>query len=73
MLCRGGLYIWVTPSKEDKNALQLVIPQSYQKKAQQGCHDDIGHMGLEQMLGYAMGPIILARDDQGCGTLHCEV
>ena len=40
----------VTPSKKDWNALQLVIPQSYQKKALQGCHDDIRHMGLEQIL-----------------------
>ena len=33
----------VTPSKEYMNALQLVIPQRYQKKAPQGCHDDVGH------------------------------
>ena len=50
VLCKGVLYRRVTPSKEDWNALQLVIPQSYQKKALQGCHDDIGCMGLEQML-----------------------
>ena len=51
VLWKMVLYRWVTPSKEDQNALQLVIPQNYQKKALQGCHDDIGHMGLEQMLG----------------------
>ena len=50
VLHRGVLYRWVTPSKEDQNALQLVIPQSYQKKALQGCHDDIRHMELEQIL-----------------------
>ena len=50
VLFKGVLYRWVTPSKEDWNALQLVIPQSYQKKALQGCHDDIKHMGLEWML-----------------------
>ena len=42
----------MTPSEKDQNVLQLVIPQSYQKKALQGCHDDIGHMGLEQMLDF---------------------
>ena len=30
--------------------LQLVIPQDYQKKALQGCHDNTRHMGIEQML-----------------------
>ena len=44
------LYRYKTPSKEDQNALQLVISQSYQKKAIQGCHDDIGHLGLQHML-----------------------
>ena len=32
VLCKGVLYRWVTPSKEEQNALQLVIPQNYQKK-----------------------------------------
>ena len=50
VLCRRVLYRWVTPSKEDQDALQLVIPKSYQKKALQGCHDDIRHLGLEWML-----------------------
>ena len=45
VLCKG-----MTPSKEDQNALKLVIPPSYQKKAPQGCHDDVGYLGLEQML-----------------------
>ena len=46
----GVLYRWVIPSKEDWNALQPVIPQSYQRKALQGCHDDTRHTGLEGML-----------------------
>ena len=41
VLCEWVLYRQVTPSREDQNALQLVIPQNYQKKALQGCHDDI--------------------------------
>ena len=44
VLVKGVLYRWVTPSKEDWNALQVVISQSYQKKALQGCQDDIRHM-----------------------------
>ena len=31
MLCKSVLYRWVTTSKGDRNALQLVIPKSYQK------------------------------------------
>ena len=50
LLCKGVFYRSVTPSKEDQNAVQLVIPKGYQKKVLQGCHDDIGHMGLKQIL-----------------------
>ena len=50
VLHEGILYRQVTPSKEDQNALQLEIPQSYQRKALQGCHDDIRYMGMEEML-----------------------
>ena len=50
VLHKWALYRWVIPSKEDQNTLQLVIPQSYQKKELQRCYDDIRHIGLEQML-----------------------
>ena len=50
VLCKGVIYRWVTPSKKTMNPLQLIIPQDYQKKALQGCHDDIRHMGLQQIL-----------------------
>ena len=52
VLHKGNLYSQGMPSKEDKNALQLVILQDYQKKALQGYHDDMRHMGLEQMLDF---------------------
>ena len=32
VLCKGVLYRQVMPSKEDRNTLHLVIPQSYQRK-----------------------------------------
>ena len=47
LLHKGVLYRQVTLSKEDRDSLQPVIPQYYQKKALQGCHDDIGHVGIE--------------------------
>ena len=36
-------------NKKDQNPIQLVIPQSYQKKDLQECHNYISHMGIEQM------------------------
>ena len=62
VLHRGILYRWVTLSKEYQNALQLVIPQIYQRKVLQGCHDDIGQMGLEQMLDLLSGWFYLPRE-----------
>ena len=50
VLCGGVLYRLMPPSRKDQNTLQLVIPQNYQHKALQGCHDDNRHMGFEQML-----------------------
>ena len=49
VLCKGVLYRYVTLSNENRNALQLVIPQDYQKKILQGCQYDIRHMGLKPM------------------------
>ena len=33
VLCKGVLYRWVTPSKEDRNALQLLISPRLQKES----------------------------------------
>ena len=46
----GGAIQMGYPIKKDQNTLQLVIPQDYWKKALQGCHDDIRHMGIEKIL-----------------------
>ena len=27
--------------------MQLVLPESFRKQALQGCHDDLGHLGIE--------------------------
>ena len=34
----------------DRNAMQLVLPKDYQKQALQGCHDDMGHLGIEKTI-----------------------
>ena len=30
--------------------MQLVLPESLRKQALQVCHDDLGHLGMEQMM-----------------------
>ena len=73
MLNKGLLYRQVMPSKEERNALQLVISQSYQKKALKGCHNDIRHDGVRVNVGSTKGLILLAQNDQGFETSHSEV
>ena len=34
----------------DRNTLQLVLPKAFRKQALQGCHDDLGHLGIEWMI-----------------------
>ena len=34
----------------DKNTMQLVLPEAFRKQALQGCHDDLGHLRMEQTI-----------------------
>ena len=34
----------------DRNTMQLVLPESFRKQALQGCHDDLGHLRIEQTI-----------------------
>ena len=31
----------------DRSTMQLVLPETFRKQALQGCHDDLGHLGIE--------------------------
>ena len=33
----------------DRSTMQLVLPETFRKQALQGCHDDLGHLRIEQM------------------------
>ena len=33
-----------------RNTMQLVLPKAFRKQALQGCHDDLGHLGIEQTI-----------------------
>ena len=32
----------------DRNTMQLVLPKAFRKQVLQGCHDDLGHLGIER-------------------------
>ena len=34
----------------DRNILQLVLPESFRMQTLKGCHDDLGHLGVERTL-----------------------
>ena len=34
----------------ERNTMQLVLPGSYRKQALQGCHDDLGHLGIDRTI-----------------------
>ena len=37
-------------SHPDRNIMQLVPPEVFRKQALQGCHDDLGHIGIERTI-----------------------
>ena len=47
---KGILYRQTRPRELDETLLQLVLPTAYRQVALRGCHDEVGHLGLERML-----------------------
>ena len=49
-----GSYIAKNDTQEidhsDRNTMQLVLPESFRTQALKGCHDDLGHLGVERIL-----------------------
>ena len=43
--------------------MQLVLPESFRKQALQGCHDDLGHLGIEWTIDLLRDQILLAWND----------
>ena len=50
VLQKGILYRPARPRESDETLLQLVLPAAYGEVAPKGCHDKVGHLGLERML-----------------------
>ena len=49
LLKQGVLYRRTTPV-DAKSRLQLILPPSHRTKAIEGCHDQVGHLGLDRVL-----------------------
>ena len=49
-LQKGILYRRTKPRESDESLLQLVLPPAYREVALKGCHNEVGHLGLECML-----------------------
>ena len=41
----------------DRNPLQLILPMGFRIQALKGCHDDLGHLGIERILDLFEGLI----------------
>ena len=50
LLKQGILYRWARQRESEETLLQLVLPAAQRKVALRGCHDEVGHLGLECML-----------------------
>ena len=47
-LRNGVLYRHInTDQRPDRNSMQLCLPKEYRKEALEGCHDDVGHFGVD--------------------------
>ena len=50
VLQKGVLYRWARPRESDGILLQLILPTAQRMVALKGCHNEVGHLGLEYML-----------------------
>ena len=50
VLQKGILYRQARPRESEETLLQLVLPTAQREVALRGCHDEVGHLGLECML-----------------------
>ena len=50
-LRNGILYRYIdTSQRPDRNNMQLCLPKPYRKEALEGCHDNVGHFGIDRTL-----------------------
>ena len=50
-LRNGILYRYIdTSQRPDRNSMQLCLPKPYRNEALEGCHDNVGHFGIDRTL-----------------------
>ena len=62
LIKQGILYRWARPWESEEAFFQLVLPATQREVALKGCHDEVGHFGMEHMLDL-MCPVLLALHD----------
>ena len=54
LLLRNGILCHKNDTQEtehpDRNTMQLILPTTFQIQTLKGCHDDLGHLGIERIL-----------------------
>ena len=50
LLKQGILYRWDRPRESEETLPQLVLPAAQREVALRGCHNEVGHLGLECLL-----------------------
>ena len=70
LILRNGIVYCKNDTKEsecpDLNTMQLVLLTALRLQALKGCHDDLGHLGIERTLSLLMRSILLAWNDRRC-------
>ena len=52
---RGVLYRRARPRESEETLFQLVLPAAHRESTVRGCHDEVGHIGLEKTLDLMSG------------------
>ena len=58
----GILYCKSEVNHSDRSTMQLVLPETFRKQALQGCHNDLEHLRIEQMIDLLGGLFLLAQN-----------
>ena len=73
-LRQGILYRQTLPKESEEALLQLVLPDAQRETVLKGCHDEVGHLGLEQMLdlmhGHFFWPCMAAQVKEHIDKCH---
>ena len=74
MLKKGVLYRQARLRELEETLLQLVLPAVHREVALRGCHDEVGHLGLECMLDLKhdrfFWPCMAAQAKEHVGKCH---